>query len=102
MQNQLDNPGSQIYKDIVLFATERADLKIGKFEGVQWYMKAAGANSMGGIQGMTQSTLQGVEKNKDYFKEIMKIKDEDAWLDFIGDLEDAMTRSGDEFFKIVD
>ncbi|WP_444914061.1 hypothetical protein [Microbulbifer sp. TRSA007] len=104
MANQLSKPGSQIYKDIILFTTKREDLGIEAFHGVQWYVKKEAVDSLGGVNKMIDDVLDGVDKNRAYFSKVLDVKagDEKAWGDFMKVLSDSMRRNGDEFFKVVD
>lgn len=99
---QLDNEGSQLFKDIILFSTKRADLGIEKFSGVQWYMTKAAVDSLGGTNKMIDSLMDGVKTNQQWFRGHMGLFSGDEWKRYLKELETAIRKPWDEFFKVVD
>ncbi len=100
--NQLKNPGSQIYKDIILFVQKDDDLGIGAYEGVQWYIKKEGFDAIqkNPLDGdIYEKLASNLDKNRMLFAKALGPGETSDWDKFKEKLLENM--KAEDFFKSV-
>lgn len=100
MANQYAKQDSQIFKDVLIFATKQKEYNIAKFSGVQWQLHKEAVDSLGGIAKMKQDLIKKVDGNKDWFMPHLGIDNMADWKVFRNKLKVAINNK--EFFKVVD